>query len=103
MRIVDPMGYLDFLALERRASVVITDSGGVQEETTYLQVPCITVRPNTERPVTIDIGTNRLVPEPADLPDAVQLALSEPVGGGVPPGWDGHAGERIADVLMGIT
>jgi UDP-N-acetylglucosamine 2-epimerase (non-hydrolysing) len=103
VKIIEPMGYLDFLALERRASVVITDSGGVQEETTYLQVPCVTVRPNTERPVTIDIGTNRLVPEPADLPGAVRLALSEPVRRTTPAGWDGHAGERIADVLMRLT
>jgi UDP-N-acetylglucosamine 2-epimerase (non-hydrolysing) len=103
VHLVEPMGYLDFLALERRASVVITDSGGVQEETTYLRVPCITVRPNTERPVTIDLGTNRLVPEPADLPGAVRAAVDEPVRDGAVPGWDGHAGERIADVLTRIT
>jgi UDP-N-acetylglucosamine 2-epimerase (non-hydrolysing) len=103
LHIVEPMGYLNFLALERRASVVITDSGGVQEETTYLRVPCITVRPNTERPVTIDLGTNRLVPEPVDLPREVRAAVNEPLRDNAVPGWDGHAGERIADVLTRIV
>jgi UDP-N-acetylglucosamine 2-epimerase (non-hydrolysing) len=101
VRTCEPMSYLDFLSLERRAAVVITDSGGVQEETTFLGIPCLTIRPNTERPITITIGTNRLVPDPEDLPDAVLAVLDDPPVGRVPTGWDGSAGERIADVLMG--
>jgi UDP-N-acetylglucosamine 2-epimerase (non-hydrolysing) len=101
VRLCDPMSYLDFLTLERHASVVITDSGGVQEETTALGVPCLTLRPNTERPITITMGTNRLVLDPRDLPIAVQAVLADPPVGVLPPGWDGRAGERIADVLVG--
>ena len=100
IRVVDPLGYVEFLGLVRGASVVVTDSGGVQEETTVLGVPCLTLRPNTERPVTITHGTNRLVTR-ADLPYAVGEALVAPRGGGqVPPLWDGQAGQRIADVLL---
>ena len=61
MRLIEPIGYIDFLALQAHAAVVVTDSGGVQEETTFLGVPCLTVRPNTERPITITMGTNQLV------------------------------------------
>lgn len=100
--VVDPLGYLDFLSLVRGAALVVTDSGGVQEETTVLGIPCLTLRPNTERPVTISHGTNRLV-EPEDLGPLVDLALAgaitSPAEG--PPLWDGHAGERIAAVLAG--
>jgi UDP-N-acetylglucosamine 2-epimerase (non-hydrolysing) len=97
----EPISYLEFLGLERQAVVVITDSGGVQEETAFLGVPCVTLRPNTERPITITMGTNRLVPDPADLPAAVRGALSAPPVSPSIPGWDGAAGERIADVLLG--
>lgn len=93
-----PVSYLDMLALMRAASVVVTDSGGVQEETTYLGVPCLTVRPNTERAITLRVGTNQLVPDPAMIPDAVRSALRP----AAPPridGWDGRAGERIATEL----
>ncbi len=103
LRILDPLGYLEFLALQRDATVVITDSGGIQEETTYLGVPCLTVRENTERPVTVTIGTNRLVGQDMGaLRMAVRgiLAGTAPVGG-VPALWDGHAGERVADALLG--
>ena len=97
--IVDPLGYLDFVALMRNAKAVITDSGGVQEETTMLDVPCLTLRKNTERPVTISHGTNRLV-DPCDLVDEVSKVLfsqkSAPV---YPPLWDGHAGQRIAKIV----
>jgi UDP-N-acetylglucosamine 2-epimerase (non-hydrolysing) len=100
LTVIDPLGYVDFLSLVRGASAVITDSGGIQEETTILDVPCLTLRPNTERPITISAGTNRLV-TPGALPDALDAALagaqSRPAEG--PPGWDGHAGERIAAVL----
>ncbi|GAB2492753.1 UDP-N-acetylglucosamine 2-epimerase (non-hydrolyzing) [Nocardiopsis aegyptia] len=97
----EPLGYLDFVALVRGSAAVVTDSGGVQEETTVLGVPCLTLRPNTERPVTITHGTNQLVTE-ADLLQTVTKVLHgqtpERVGT-APPLWDGHAGERIATIL----
>jgi UDP-N-acetylglucosamine 2-epimerase (non-hydrolysing) len=100
LRIVEPLGYLDFLSLVRGSSVVVTDSGGIQEETTVLGVPCLTVRPNTERPITITHGTNRLV-SPEDVPTWVDrvLAGGVPVPAEGPPLWDGHAGERIAAIV----
>lgn len=100
IRVIPPLGYVDFLSLVRGATVVVTDSGGIQEETTILGVPCLTVRPNTERPVTITHGTNRLV-----TPDDVAPAVAEILGGSFaaaaepPPLWDGRAGERIATVV----
>lgn len=102
LRLTEPVGYLDFLALQAHAAVVITDSGGVQEETTYLGVPCLTVRENTERPVTISSGTNVLVGR--DLGRLRAEAERVLAGGGrrahrPPPLWDGRAGERIAGVL----
>ena len=101
VRMLDPLGYLDFLALQRHAAVVITDSGGIQEETTFLHVPCLTVRENTERPITVTLGTNRLVgQDPRRLYQEVQNVLENGTGcGQVPPLWDGRAGERIAAVL----
>jgi UDP-N-acetylglucosamine 2-epimerase (non-hydrolysing) len=100
IRVVDPLGYVEFLGLVRGAALVITDSGGVQEETTILGVPCLTIRPNTERPVTITHGTNQLVTR-ANLPRAAETALAagRPRTWPTPPLWDGHAGERIAAVL----
>jgi UDP-N-acetylglucosamine 2-epimerase (non-hydrolysing) len=101
VRVVDPMGYLDFMSLVRGASFVLTDSGGIQEETTILGVPCLTVRPNTERPITITHGTNRLV-EPEDVGGAVSSILdgtAPTAPAGPPPLWDGHASDRIADVI----
>jgi UDP-N-acetylglucosamine 2-epimerase (non-hydrolysing) len=100
LRIVDPLGYLDFISLVRGAAVVVTDSGGIQEETTILGVPCLTVRPNTERPITITRGTNRLV-EPEEVAPGVAAILGGSVTAPVerPPLWDGHAGERIGDVI----
>ncbi|QMW65942.1 UDP-N-acetylglucosamine 2-epimerase (non-hydrolyzing) [Mumia sp. ZJ1417] len=94
---VEPVGYTEFLGLVDRSAFVVTDSGGIQEETTVLGVPCLTLRPNTERPVTITDGTNQLV-TPADLPARASAALAagRPVTWPVPPLWDGHAGERIA-------
>ncbi|HMC30321.1 MAG TPA: UDP-N-acetylglucosamine 2-epimerase (non-hydrolyzing) [Candidatus Angelobacter sp.] len=98
---IDPVGYLDFLALQQRAKFVITDSGGIQEETTWLGKPCFTLRENTERPITVTIGTNMLVGR-----DLVRLesAVSDLLRGkirphGIPPLWDGKAAERIAQVL----
>ncbi|MEU0563787.1 UDP-N-acetylglucosamine 2-epimerase (non-hydrolyzing) [Nonomuraea sp. NPDC005983] len=101
VKVVDPLGYVDFLSLVRGAALVVTDSGGVQEETTMLGVPCLTVRPNTERPVTITHGTNRLV-TPALLPAAAEKALADGAStpsGELPPLWDGAAGPRIARVI----
>jgi len=109
LRLLQPLPYLQFLALQRHAAMVITDSGGIQEETTFLGVPCLTVRENTERPVTLTKGTNQLVgrdlrrlreaaaeilrraspAESSRVPDTTRVPL-----------WDGHAAERIADVIV---
>lgn len=101
LRIVDPLGYVDFLSLVRGATLVVTDSGGIQEETTVLGVPCLTVRPNTERPITITHGTNRLL-EPEDVVPVARSVLADglavPADG--PPLWDGHSGERIAAIVQ---
>jgi len=104
LHLLEPLPYIEFLALQSRAVVVITDSGGIQEETTYLGVPCLTVRNNTERPVTVTLGTNVLVGQDGDK---LRSELSEIVSGRakkgtIPPLWDGHAGERIADVLENL-
>jgi len=103
-RLLDPLGYLDFLALLRAARLVVTDSGGVQEETTYLGIPCLTVRPNTERPITIELGTNRLIAARYEaITQAVEETLAQPKKPWcVPPLWDGAAAERIADVLAAL-
>ena len=102
LRLIDPLGYLDFIGLMERARVVLTDSGGVQEETTILGVPCLTLRENTERPVTITHGTNQLVGTDAtailEAWERVKQPVAAPPG---PPLWDGQAAERIADVLAG--
>lgn len=98
----EPLGYLDFTSLMSAAQVVVTDSGGVQEETTILDVPCLTVRPNTERPITMTHGTNQLV-EPSSIPTAVRgiLAGERSFPTQRPPLWDGHAGARAAEVIVG--
>jgi UDP-N-acetylglucosamine 2-epimerase (non-hydrolysing) len=103
LQLLDPLPYVDFLALQSRATVVITDSGGIQEETTYLGIPCLTLRENTERPVTVSLGTNVLVGRD---PDKLRSELSRALAGKakkgtIPPLWDGHAGERIATLLVG--
>ena len=103
LKLVDPLGYVEFLSLLADAGAVLTDSGGIQEETTYLGVPCFTLRDNTERPVTIRAGTNTLLGlDPAAIA-GIPAALSERPGGrpDPPPLWDGHAAERIADVILG--
>ena len=103
IRFLEPLPYLEFLSLQRNATVVITDSGGVQEETTYLGVPCLTVRENTERPVTVSMGTNILVGRSAQrLIREIGRVLERPgKRGEIPPLWDGHAAERIASVIAG--
>ncbi len=106
LRLIEPLSYLDFTALETRAALVITDSGGVQEEASYLGIPCLTVRPNTERPVTVTEGTNRLLdPAKESLCAAAQAALAR--GRRTEPcaieGWDGRAAGRIAEVLREVV
>jgi UDP-N-acetylglucosamine 2-epimerase (non-hydrolysing) len=101
---IEPLGYLDFLALMRQSAAVITDSGGVQEETTFLGVPCLTVRPNTERPITIEMGTNQLVRAERDaIGRACDDALMQTRRAArVPEKWDGYAAERIVDVMRSV-
>lgn len=96
-----PLGYLEFLNLEANAAVVITDSGGVQEETTYLRIPCLTVRENTERPVTVAMGTNLLVGRDTAMLEAEvdRILAGDGKPGQAPPLWDGHAAERITGVI----
>jgi UDP-N-acetylglucosamine 2-epimerase (non-hydrolysing) len=117
VHILEPLGYIDFIAAVRGAAAVVTDSGGLQEETTILGVPCLTVRPNTERPITITHGTNRLVSFEEVVPGVRKILdggsggsggsspLSDTESGAregdrKPPLWDGHAGPRIAEVIM---
>jgi UDP-N-acetylglucosamine 2-epimerase (non-hydrolysing) len=101
VRLIDPVGYLDFLSLESDAGAVLTDSGGIQEETTYLGVPCFTLRDNTERPVTIRAGTNTLLGlDPARIQGIPNLLGARPPTPPEPPRfWDGQAAQRIADIL----
>ena len=100
LKVIDPLGYIEFMGLVRGADAVITDSGGVQEETTMLGVPCLTLRANTERPITVSHGTNQLVTRER-LPETVARVLEagRPVTWPTPPLWDGKAGERIAAVI----
>ncbi|HEU4599811.1 MAG TPA: UDP-N-acetyl glucosamine 2-epimerase, partial [Solirubrobacterales bacterium] len=101
--LTDPLGYLDFLSLLADAGAVLTDSGGIQEETTYLGIPCFTLRDNTERPVTLRAGTNALLGlDPAAIA-GIPTALAEqgPAPTEPPPLWDGRAARRIADVIFG--
>ena len=101
--LTEPVGYLDFLSLEAGAAAVLTDSGGIQEETTYLGVPCFTLRANTERPVTVRAGTNTVLGlDPARIAEIPGLLAERPDGRPDPPAlWDGRAAERIADVICG--
>lgn len=102
--LTDPQGYLDFLALQQHAALVVTDSGGVQEETSYLGVPCITTRPNTERPITITHGTNELVTSQREtIVAAARRRLQHPSAGRPEiPLWDGAAAPRIASLLLAL-
>ena len=101
LHLLEPLPYIEFLSLQNRAAVVITDSGGIQEETTYLGVPCLTLRTNTERPVTVSTGTNVLVGQDLELlnSELARILKGKAKKGSIPPLWDGHAGERIAEVL----
>ena len=102
VHILEPLSYVDFLALQRLAGMVITDSGGIQEETTYLGVPCLTMRENTERPVTVSLGTNSLIGQDFKRlqTEVASILAGEQKRGRVPPFWDGHAAERIAEAVM---
>jgi UDP-N-acetylglucosamine 2-epimerase (non-hydrolysing) len=99
---MEPLSYLEFLSLQSKAAVVITDSGGIQEETTFLQVPCLTVRDNTERPITTKLGTNVLVGRcMRRLREEIDRILAgDFTPGKVPPLWDGRTGERITQEIM---
>jgi UDP-N-acetylglucosamine 2-epimerase (non-hydrolysing) len=101
--LTDPLGYLEFLWLQQHAIGVVTDSGGIQEETTYLQIPCITMRQNTERPITVELGTNILVGQDTDrLENEIARILNgQAKKGSMPPLWDGCAGQRIANIISG--
>jgi UDP-N-acetylglucosamine 2-epimerase (non-hydrolysing) len=101
VRLLEPLPYLPFLALQQKASLVITDSGGIQEETTFLGIPCLTVRENTERPITVEYGTNLLVGRDLDLlrESAHRILGGEKKQGRVPALWDGRAAERIAEIV----
>jgi UDP-N-acetylglucosamine 2-epimerase (non-hydrolysing) len=101
LRLLEPLPYIEFLALQRHAAVVITDSGGIQEETTYLRVPCLTLRSNTERPVTVNLGTNIMVGDDlTKIEIEVQRVLAGAAkSGSIPPLWDGRAAERIAEIV----
>ena len=104
IRLIDPLGYVDFMRLYSGAELVLTDSGGLQEETTVLGIPCLTLRENTERPVTIELGTNILVgTDPEKIKQAAFEALAgdrKPENAKVPPLWDGKAAGRICDELL---
>jgi len=105
LTLCEPIGYLEFLCLMEHAALVLTDSGGIQEETTYLHIPCLTLRENTERPATIELGTNELVG--LDVPLIVHKSLHALNGkakkGNIPPLWDGQAAERIVSILAEKT
>jgi UDP-N-acetylglucosamine 2-epimerase (non-hydrolysing) len=104
LRLIDPIGYLDFLRLMSGSRLVLTDSGGIQEETTVLGIPCITLRENTERPITVEMGTNTIAgTDTKKIVAAANHALGHPIDKSnhrVPELWDGHAADRILDALL---
>jgi UDP-N-acetylglucosamine 2-epimerase (non-hydrolysing) len=101
IRMVEPLGYLDFLCLMKHARVVVTDSGGIQEETTCLGVPCVTVRENTERPVTLERGTNVLAGVQKErIKDAVRRQLCRTFTNRIPENWDGRSATKIVELLV---
>jgi UDP-N-acetylglucosamine 2-epimerase (non-hydrolysing) len=101
LHLSEPLPHIEFLALQHRAKVVISDSGGIPEETTYLGVPCLTLRKNTERPITVDLGTNVLVGQDVTklLGELTKILEGKARPGLIPPLWDGHAGARIAQIF----
>ncbi len=105
LKITEPLGYLEFLKLQKEAALVLTDSGGIQEETTVLGVPCLTLRKNTERPITITEGTNELVGSDPEkiLERTLSILNGEKKEGKIPELWDGHTAERIVDILRNFS
>ena len=104
-RFIDPLGYIDFLRLYSSSALVLTDSGGLQEETTALGIPCVTLRENTERPVTVELGTNIVAgTDPEKIKSLASAILDDPskVAGRIPPLWDGKAAERVCDALLSV-
>lgn len=101
-RLCEPLGYLEFLHLMARAPAVLTDSGGIQEETTILGTPCLTLRPNTERPITVSVGTNRIIGSRPEriVPEVERILAGDLPKGQVPELWDGRAAERIVEALV---
>jgi len=99
--LTSPRGYLDFLCLMKHASLVVTDSGGIQEETTCLGIPCVTARENTERPVTVESGTNVVAGTSKEgIRDAIRVQMLRETGNAMPKNWDGQAAKRILEVLI---
>ena len=99
MHLIDPVGYIEFLALQKNATVVITDSGGIQEETTFLGIPCLTVRDNTERPITVWEGTNKLIGINEIEYEVEEILRGNGKKGKVPHLWDGNAAGRMVKIL----
>jgi UDP-N-acetylglucosamine 2-epimerase (non-hydrolysing) len=101
LHLLDPLSYIEFLALESRAAVIITDSGGIQEEATFLGIPCLTMRPNTERPITVTCGTNILIGNDHAklLSELARILSGNGKKGVIPPLWDGRTAERIIDIV----
>jgi UDP-N-acetylglucosamine 2-epimerase (non-hydrolysing) len=100
LKLLDPIGYHDSLCLTEKAKFVLTDSGGLQEESTYLRTPCLTLRPNTERPVTIEVGTNKLTRPEQLASDIAEIMQARQRQGRIPEYWDGHSAERILTALL---
>ncbi len=106
LMLIEPLGYVDFLALVKSARLVLTDSGGIQEETTFLKVPCLTLRANTERPITVEVGTNRLVGTDPDVALRAFRSVLDTSSGcapaQIPEMWDGRAAERITRIVLDV-
>jgi len=103
MILIDPLGYLDFLCLMKNASIVVTDSGGIQEETTCLGIPCVTLRENTERPVTVEKGTNIIAGTSREgIRAAIRAQSQKKANANIPMHWDGKAAARIVEVLVRV-
>jgi len=99
--LIDPLGYIDFMNLQKDATVILTDSDGIQGESTFFNVPCLTIRDNTERPVTISHGTNKLIgTEDSNIPNEIARVMSKPIEKKPKPAlWDGKASNRIAEII----
>ncbi|MFA5806585.1 MAG: UDP-N-acetylglucosamine 2-epimerase [Melioribacteraceae bacterium] len=101
--LTDPIGYIDFIALIKNAELIMTDSGGIQEECTYLNKQCITIRKTTERPITVEVGTNHLVGDNFSEAEnaAIEILTGKKKNGSIPYLWDGKAAERIVEIIVG--